>query len=534
MATIVDALLITLGLDADGVKAGIKDADGAVSNGVKKMESKLSTAMKGAARFLAPVLGGVAIKAALDDYVATADRLGDVSESLNMSGHELDTWGKAAIVAGGSAEGLEGSIRGLGTQIENAVTFGMKKSQKVFDELGISLKDAEGNTKSATQVMTDLAAVADTMDKAQFAGIAKKLGFDDGSIMLMQRGKAGLAQLLGEMEGYALTDKEIAAAGEYDEKMNRLSFSVKAVSNMFLSLLVPALDFVAKTLTKIFTFLREHKAFTYAFFTGLAAVIMSVCIPALGAMAAAAWAAISPFLPAIAIIAGLALIFDDFWTYVNGGESALEDFWSLFGTGEEISAKLAAAWEVLKASGEALWNGLKAAFRLYFEYFGPAMETMLSAMDSAMVALGALLSGDFGTFKDKFIEAFAKIGDAILLQIGGAFQAVWDLAVTIFDKIADLAGEKIKTAVGFLTGGEGMAAMHGNNFNYSAGNAVSPSKAASAGNIDQSKHDIRIETNVTNSTPEAVAGWNKANIDRANQEALVRNFNSGANQGGSR
>ncbi|MDR2946823.1 MAG: phage tail tape measure protein, partial [Candidatus Adiutrix sp.] len=437
MATIIDSLLITLGLDPSGVEKGVKQADNAISGGVKRMESNLATAAKSAAKFLAPVLGAAAIKSAINNYVATADALGDLSESLNMSGNELDAWGKAAQVAGGSAEGLSGTLQSMGTQIQNAVTFGMKRSQKVFDELGISLKNVDGTTKSATQVLEDLAGAAETMDKAQFGGIAKKLGIDQGTIMLLQRGRAGVQELVEEMRGLSMTDEEIARAGDYDEQMNRLSFSVKAVANMFLQFLVPALDFVAQNLTKIFSFLRENKAFTYAFFGGLAAIIAAVVVPALVSMAAAAVAAMAPFLPFIALIAAVALAIDDLWTYIQGGDAVLTGLWAQFGTGEEIAAKLTAAWGTLQEAGVKAWEMIQAAAQKAFDYFGPAAESYLDLVKSVFSLLAAAVEGDTAAMGESIKNVFVNLGEYIFNVISGALHAVWDLAVSIFSSLVD-------------------------------------------------------------------------------------------------
>ena len=102
-----------------------------------------------------------------------------------------------------------------------------------------------------------------------------------------------------------------------------------------------------------------------AFFTGLAGVITGLMLPALTAMATAAWAAIAPFTPLIAIVGAVALVIDDLITYINGGESALSGLWSVFGTGDEIGARFKAIWEGIKSILGGVWDALSGVAKLF-------------------------------------------------------------------------------------------------------------------------------------------------------------------------
>lgn len=69
-----------------------------------------------------------------------------------------------------------------------------------------------------------------------------------------------------------------------------------------------------------------------------AGVLSAVFLPTLLKMTAALWA--NPITWLVAALAGLVLVIDDLVVYMQGGESALSDFWALFGTGAELSKKL--------------------------------------------------------------------------------------------------------------------------------------------------------------------------------------------------
>lgn len=117
-----------------------------------------------------------------------------------------------------------------------------------------------------------------------------------------------------------------------------------------------------------------------------AGVLSAVFLPTLLKMTAALWA--NPITWLVAALAGLVLVIDDLVVYMQGGESALSDFWSLFGTGAELSKKLGyviewltrhfkeimpvivgiigtvAGFKTLAAAGTMLANSFKALFTL--------------------------------------------------------------------------------------------------------------------------------------------------------------------------
>lgn len=98
-------------------------------------------------------------------------------------------------------------------------------------------------------------------------------------------------------------------------------------------------------LEKITKWVDAHQNDLVRFFTVAATVITAVFIPSLLKMAAAFLA--NPLTWIVAAIAGLILVIDDLITYMRGGKTALEGFWSYFGTAEELSNTLGAAIEWL-------------------------------------------------------------------------------------------------------------------------------------------------------------------------------------------
>ena len=134
-------------------------------------------------------------------------------------------------------------------------------------------------------------------------------------------------------------------------------------------MILPVMAKLANIAKTVLDFFREHEQF-----------IKTAFIVTIIAMGAALWGALAPILPEViaitAAIAGLSLIIDDFITWLNGGNSALEDFWNqIFGNAQNAKKIL-----------NDLWNSIKQLW----EYLKPALAWLI---DTALKALALVLAG---------------------------------------------------------------------------------------------------------------------------------------------
>jgi len=127
MATIIDALVVTLGLDATGFKKGQKDVKGGLDDTRKQSEQTakdMEAAGKRAASFFGSIrtellaLVGVTLsvqgfKNFITGMTDNLQQLAVNSQSLDMSAKSLDGWQRAAEAAGSSAEKITGTLSGF-------------------------------------------------------------------------------------------------------------------------------------------------------------------------------------------------------------------------------------------------------------------------------------------------------------------------------------------------------------------------------------------------------------------------------------
>lgn len=401
-----DAVVIGARLDGSKIAEDAQRVAGQLDAAGKRMADNFLAPFKG---IFATLIGAMGVASAVNQYNAEADAIGKLADSLDVAIEDLGAWSEAAARAGGSAQGFQGTLSTLNRQIQMAAAMGKGPGAMMLDELGIAYKDTSGKARDALEVLRDLAGKAETMSKQEFAGLAQKLGIDRGTIMLLQSGRASLDELIARQKSlgvYTKEDAEIAAKA--NDAMADFQQVLKAFAAGLLRVVVPALTFVTDKLTNMVNFLRQHRPFVLAVIGMVSAALLAKMVPALEAVGKSAIKAMRPFLPWMIVLGTAALLIDDFYAYLQGGKSLFADFWSSFGTGEEITKNLTAAWEGFKSSAKAVLEALK-----------PYLPTL------AKIALGAAMV--FSAFKIfSTVVSFLSPVKIIILAIAAAATLIYE------------------------------------------------------------------------------------------------------------
>ena len=440
----LDELVVSLGLNPDDFKRGLDSARSAAQTGGQQIADNLIGPLKAA---LAGLAAGFGFKSMLDTYTQQADAAGKLANSMGVNVEEMQAWGRAAKLSGGSVDGFNGSLRSLNGQIAMISALGKSKALPIFEEMGIKVKDATGKTKDAFQILTDLAGKAETKGKAEFAGLAQRLGIDQGTIMLLQSGRKSVEELVKEMKElgvYQKEDGEIAAA--YNDALDKLGWAMQGIGAIIMRMAVPALTYIADSLRTFVNFLRQHEPFVKTFFTIIAVVLAAKAIPAMLQFAKATALAMRPFAPLIAIVTALALIIDDLIVYMEGGESALDDLWSMFGTGPEIAAALSQAWEKLKTTGKELFENLITIAKKFFSYFEGAIQPLKDVFVNLFALIKAIAQGD----GQEIIDAILDLLGSLLSLAGNILMGLVQMVADILEAIGSWVGTKISAGIAKL------------------------------------------------------------------------------------
>lgn len=468
MADVVQELVVKFGTETTELIAGMQKAESLI---------------KGAALRITKVLGAIGAarlaKQAFSSYIKSADALGKFADSVGENVSVIDAWGLAVRQAGGTAEGFQASVDNLARGLNQVAFTGKGRAKAGLEAFGISVKDAQGNARKATDIMMELAGKAETMSKEQFRGLAQTLGIDKGTIMLLQQGRKSVQELVKEMKGMAISERDAEVAAEFNTAWQNLATSFQRVAAILFRALTPAFTKMAKVFTVFATFLKDHEAIVLTFFSGLALIVSRKVVPAFLRWAAAVL--INPITWIIfAIVAGLILVglaIDDVITYFKGGDSVIGRF---LATMSKIFEDL--NWENFKAEMKALVQAFKDFWTEIKAMAGRIVDGIKDKISSAINAVKGLITGLIEEVK-KAIDWItnSKLGKAVsaagsvLGKIGGAVSSVFST-----DNSAGNVASSLLLPPGFGKSNQNISAD--NNVNVDTIN-ISVSDTATAQNI---------------------------------------------------
>lgn len=349
--TIIDRVFIAFGLKTDDVQKGMSKAENIVSNGLNRIKDTLM-----------PIATGFALASMVTGFVEGANQIEKASQRLGMTAEDLQAWQGAAEALGAEGAEVNEMLSDMNEHLVDMVQFGSGPAVDILNKLGISAKDAAGKIRPAADVLLDLAGASEKVGKQNMLAYGKMMGFNPEVIDLLLQGRKGLEDLLKAQKELAVFNKEDAEIA----KRSKIAWqgfmkSLQAIQAVIMRAVMPTLVTMVNWLTKAVVWARQNQPFMIALMTGLALLITKMLIPAMLKMAAAGWAAMAPFLPWIALITLLALAVDDFWTYLEGGESAFPKVWEymlkFFGFFQTSIDGARKYWQAACEFWAAIWSG---------------------------------------------------------------------------------------------------------------------------------------------------------------------------------
>lgn len=523
-ASVIDALLITLGVDSSGVKSGMAQAENTIAQGAKNIMNNI----------LAPLAAAFAIGSAFKEYISNAAAAGLLADTIGESAEDISAWAGAVDRAGGDAAAFEGTISSLNDKMLEFTNTGTSSIAPVLSQLGISARKAGGDIKSSIDILEDLSKIAGTMDNKRFTNLAHSLGIDNGTIMLLSKGSASVSELIERQKLLGVMSRQDAeTALLMKNAFKDLLQVIRSISTIIMQFVVPPLTYLTNKLVDFVLYIREHEVFLRAVIAGIAAVLTAVMLPALIKIGAAMLA--NPltwiFIGIAAAVLGVSLLIEYLFVYMQGGKSALAGFWSMFGSGQQISEKLSKIWVKLKDIFDKFLSMAVKNFKTFVKTVASLVDFVLtlgSYLGYILNLIGSIFTFDGEGIK-KALEGLGAAADRmlqIIIRLGGYikeavlnlfdFLGVKEPLMQFFnelDRIASAVFGKISGFVssivdGFKSFGSGIV-----NF-FADGSSQSPAHALPAGAINNNGKTVSSSTTVSvgaitvtspNADPKAVA-----------------------------
>ena len=483
MASVVDRLVIALGLDSEELNKGLENASKAVSDLGKRME----------------VSG-----AEIDQMAASASKstlmLGGVSDEVAERIMAIGTAGqKASLVTGRAMDDLAGRMGKLGTLFKRVVApfVAVFSGQRLFQNLsqtGESLdilsertgvatdkidawakanRDAGGSEeafKSALESWTvDKRRSADEffrigeavkgMTDQQASHFLNAMGLSQDAAAVFTKFKDSATDAAEAYKGVAFTPEQAKAAREMNIRWRQFTDQAQALANVLAVTVLPVVNKVLKVIGDGVAFVREHSRAVKLVLAGVGTVLavtygrsiiqaitasstfFKVLKSGQGIVAALnATMLANPVAVVTAAVVALALAFDDLFAFIRGGNSILGRFLSFIGVSDEriqairetcqewLDALINLPAEAVKALGE-LWDAIKSIGSSFKEgvadFFGGVGEFFASLPDRVAGSI------------EQTIEAIGALGDAIGDAIERGIQSAIDWAMSAFKALID-------------------------------------------------------------------------------------------------
>lgn len=293
--TVIDALIITLGLDAKGFKQGQADANRSLDDTRRRTkqltddEKKRNTQQnqqhqnqkkqaretadnyksmaREAAQFFGLIAGASAVKNWIVDLTQSNASLSRLSDNLQTSTETLSGWSGAVEQAGGSSKDAENTMRMLSMSMTEMMVNGQTAILPFMQQMGVSMVTAGNKAKPLEQILLDLAAAMEGKDRNTAFNLGKMMGIDEGTLNLLLKGRKAVEEMLVKQKDIGLvTQQNARESAELSRQWNEMTQKARGLGREIGGELTPVLTDV---LGRLMDFAKEHPNITGGALAGL-------------------------------------------------------------------------------------------------------------------------------------------------------------------------------------------------------------------------------------------------------------------------
>ncbi len=403
MASIIDAFLVTLGLDTTNFKKGVDEAEEGqkqTRESADKTAEHLKEKGKSAGEFFTELIAkageflGIMVsveglKSFAEKELEAEDAGVKLARMMDINVQELQGWQRAVKLEGGSAEDFNSSLRRTTSNLALIAIHGPRAQMALRLFAGLGLHEADLKGKNAIQVFEMLSEKMKGMSGGMALGLGMRLGLSEGTIRLLMKGKEGVAELVEEEKKLGTyTEAEGAKAEEFNDTMENVKTQFAMVGKTVLQSLMPALQGFANILISIGDWAKKHPAIIKSAIVGITAAVL--------ALAAALVPVVIELLPielitlAIAaavglVAAGVTYLYLQWRKWMDGGKSSLGGFFQFFAN---------------------IWNNIKGAVMSTLEFLKEIFSQAFQVLKDQFMFFYYIFTGQWGKAVDKFKELF--------------------------------------------------------------------------------------------------------------------------------
>lgn len=297
-----------------------------------------------------------------------ADDLNTLAKQTGFSVEELQKMQYASDLVDVSMDTMTGSIKKL--------TSKMSSGASVFDDLGVSIYDANGNMRDATDVWYDsIEALSKIENETERDAVSMELFgksamdmagiVDDGGQALKEAGEEA------EELGIILDQDALNSANEFNDAIDKLKAtavaSFRKAGTTLATALVPVLEKLASVVTKVVTWfanLTQAQQKTILVVVGLVAAISPLASAIAGIIKTVntlktAWTTLSTVFTAFSGPVGIVIA--AIGALVAIGVVLYKNWDTIKAKAQELGQGIANAWNSVKSKTSEVWNNVSSS-----------------------------------------------------------------------------------------------------------------------------------------------------------------------------
>jgi len=379
-----------------------------------KLLAGVSTAIVGAAAGF--TAWTISVTEAIDPMV-------QLSRETGTSIAAIQELGFAASQNGSDLNAVQSSIRELTKRAGEFARTGGGQASEAFLQMGLSVRDANGNMKTADVIMNDLSGTMQSFNKGEQADILDKLGIDPSMIQLLNESSSEMKSLREEARSLGVITKEQAdAAASLNDANTTLKFGLTGLKNSIAVGLAPTIqgiiekfigflkankDLIVNGITKLADGIMVLSGFIkrIAPVVGIAVAVFGAWALATGGLTAIMGVLMSPVVLITAAIVAIVLVIDDLIVAFNGGNSVIGTFIKQI-TGFDIGPAMRNAVASIGEFVSLAIDGFKELYAFITDFsFDGVWDGLLESFMAAFKTIKDTFSGwidsaTFGLFSD--------------------------------------------------------------------------------------------------------------------------------------
>jgi hypothetical protein len=266
LATIIDSLIVTLGLDASKYKQGTQQATAATAETARKTKlaaEQITKSLAEVGRTVAALFLGFETVSGFGKFLAGLNEgeasLGRTAKTLDMNVHELNKWGNAVkLVTGNASDAFQAFDKITQEKAAKDLRGEVGPMLQMLQQFGVAFENANGKLRNQGDILEELADKTAWMGAAQQKALFASVGLTEGEInYLVQAKSLRQEQLRLAEKNNNVTDESVAKAQALQEYWRNIGIQIESAGQSILQALTPAVEAVFETVSNLVQLFKD-------------------------------------------------------------------------------------------------------------------------------------------------------------------------------------------------------------------------------------------------------------------------------------